>query len=80
MKKKIIILFAMLTLVSGCEPYNYDPVDLVYSFDYAIIDGIGQVEVQSWHDYEDSDMIQITDKKGKTYYTHGSKVILIKNE
>lgn len=80
MKKKIIIFLLSLTLVSGCEPYNYDPVDLVYSFDYAIIDGIGQVEVESWHDYVDSDMIQITDKKGKTYYTHGSKVILIKNK
>ena len=71
----IILAIALIVLIlTSC---NRQMIDLNYSFDKAIIDGIGEVEVSSWTDYEQSDMIQLTDKNGKTYLTHSSKVILI---
>lgn len=69
----VLIAFIILILTS-C---NRQVLDLNYTFDKAIIDGIGEVEIVSWTDYQQSDMIQVTDKNGKTYLTHSSKVILI---
>lgn len=74
----LAILIAVITIIililTSC---NRQMIDLNYTFNKAIIDGVGEIEITSWTDYDQSDMIQITDKSGKTYLTHSSKVILI---
>lgn len=76
MKRAIIgIIFSTLFL-SGC---NMQVIDTTWTFKYADIKDIGTVEVSSWCDYENSDMIQITAKNGVTYLTHSSNVILRTN-
>ena len=77
MKKLLLIALLFLT---GC---NAQIIDLNYKFNHAYIelpDDTIKVEVLSWKDYEDSDMVQITTVDGIIYYTHGSKVILINND
>ena len=69
-----LIIFGSVML-SGC---NKQIIDLDYSFNYAVIEGIGEVKVKSWNDYENSDMIQVTDTDGSVYLTHSSNVVLIK--
>lgn len=74
--KKVLIIIAVLStlLLSGC---NRQLVDTSYSFKKAYIENIGEVEVTSWTDYDNSDMIQVKDKNGVTYLTHSSNVILM---
>ena len=87
---KIIIVFALigaillgLCIFSGCNSnigYNKQLIDLNYKYTRAIIrfaDGDMEIAVQSWCDYEDSDMIQVISTDGTVYYTHGTNVILI---
>lgn len=54
--------------------------DTTYTFDYAYVlagDGVLiQGAVQSWQDYEDSDVVQVK-IDGKVYLTHYSNVILV---
>ena len=69
----IIISLILLVLLTSC---NRQILDLNYSFKYAVIDGVGEIEISSWTDYDESDMIQVTGKDGTTYLTHSSKVIL----
>lgn len=64
----------LFTQLVGC---NQQVIDANYTFNKAIIDGIGTVEVRSWKDFQYSDMIQLTDSEGNVYLTHSSKVILI---
>ena len=74
--KKVLIIIAVLStlLLSGC---NRQLVDTSYSFKKAYIENIGEVEVTSWTDYDNSDMIQVKDKNGVIYLTHSSNVILM---
>lgn len=84
MKMKItlpIIIVIALFIVSisaivmhGC---NRQIVDLQYSFNYADIEGIGEIQIKSWRDYNQSDMIQVTGVDGTVYLTHSSNVILM---
>lgn len=69
--------------LTGCSnPYNKQIVDTAYGFDRAMIfmpDGnVIEGKVQSWTDFDDSDQIQVK-IDGKTYFTHSSNVVLIKN-
>ena len=83
----VAIVLALAVVVSlaltGCSSnigYNKQVADLNYKFTRAIIrfaDGDMEVEIRSWCDYDDSDMIQITATDGTVYYTHGSNIILI---
>ncbi|MBR6289149.1 MAG: hypothetical protein IKR19_07440 [Acholeplasmatales bacterium] len=78
MKVKVLlaaIIGGTILSISGCG--NKQLVDTHYVFKKAIIDGVGEVEVSSWNDYDDSDMVQIKTKDGVIYYTHSSKVILM---
>lgn len=70
MKKGIIIVLINL-LLTGCNQR------LVCSDTYnkAIIEGYGEIEISAWS--ANNDLIQVTDKDGKTYFTHSSNVILI---
>ena len=74
MKKKAI-LGVILTgvLLTGC---NKQVIDTHWTFKYADIEGIGTIEISSWNDYDQSDMVQITAKDGTTYLTHSSNVVL----
>ena len=73
MRKSVIgIIFSCLVL-TGC---NMQVIDTNWTFKYADIEGIGTVEVSSWKDYDQSDMIQVTAKDGTTYLTHSSNVVL----
>lgn len=59
---------------------NRKVIDTTYGFHWAIIDlGGGEVTegaVESWCDYHQSDMIQVTLEDGNTYLAHSSKIIL----
>lgn len=73
MKKYIIIFLLSTFALTGC---NEQIIDTNYTFKRAYIEGVGEIEVSTWRDYDDSDQIQITGKDGVTYLTHSSKVIL----
>lgn len=75
MIKKIVIALLVSTFVlTGC---NEQIIDTNYTFKRAYIEGVGEIEVSTWRDYDDgSDQIQITGKDGVTYLTHSSRVIL----
>ena len=72
MKKIFLICVACLSLV-GC---NRTLVDTTWAYKYADIQGIGTVQVASWRDYENSDMIQVSSTDGNTYLTHSVNVVL----
>ena len=75
MKKRllpVILLIGILT--TGC---NEQIVDLNYTFTKAQIEGVGTIEIKSWRDYDNSDMIQVTATDGTVYLTHSSNVILM---
>ena len=73
MKKALIGIFLTGLILTGC---NRQIIDTTWAFKYADIDGIGTVEVDSWKDYDQSDMIQIKAKDGTVYLTHSAKVVL----
>ncbi len=82
----LCIMVSVLIRLSSCSSIglvsgtNKELADLTYKFDYAYIrltdDVIVQGNVQSWLDYDDSDMVQVT-IDSKTYYTHGSNIVLV---
>lgn len=81
MTKKYILLVVMLVIATvilcGC---NTQIIDTTWKFDRAVISlANGRVidgEVQSWLDFENSDMIQVK-INGVSYLTHSSNVVLI---
>lgn len=75
MKKRVIPIIFVCALLTGC---NAQIIDTNYTFNKAIIEGVGEVDVRTWCDYEDSDAVQITATDGTVYLTHYSNVILIK--
>lgn len=75
-----VMVSLALTGCSGNIGYNKQVADLNYKFTRAIIhfaDGDMEIEIRSWCDYDDSDMVQVTATDGTIYYTHGSNIILI---
>lgn len=72
-KKIVIALLVSTCVLTGC---NQQIIDTNYTFKRAYIEGVGEIEVSTWRDYENSDQIQITGKDGVTYLTHSSRVIL----
>jgi len=71
--KKIFLICIVCLSLSGC---NRQIIDTTWAYKYADIQGIGTVEVDSWNDYENSDMIQVKAKDGNVYLTHSVNVIL----
>lgn len=77
-----ILIFAMMavTLVS-C---TYQVVDYEYGFTHAYIsygDGtVEKIELKSWHDYEDSDQIQVTAKDGRVFLASAYNCVLVKEK
>ena len=83
--KKVIIfivLFAILVFFArNVHGFNFQFFDTTWYFDEARIampDGsVISGPVDTWKDYEDSDMVQVV-IDDVAYYTHGSNVVLIK--
>lgn len=72
-KYKITILILAVLILAGC---NRQLIDTTWAYKYADIQGVGTVEVDSWTDYENSDMIQVKAKDGTVYLTHSVNVVL----
>ena len=75
----VVLLFIVIMFMLSSCGYNKQIIDLNYKFDKAYIEGIGEIEIKNWNDYENSDMIQVIANDGTVYLTHSSNVILIKN-
>ena len=75
--KALLVVTLLGNTLIGCG--NKQVIDVHYTFNKAIIEGVGEVSVSSWKDYDNSDSVQVTTKDGITYYTHLNNVILIKN-
>lgn len=76
----LLIVAALMFTICAC---NYQMVDLVYQYDYAIISCGGstmKIPIQSWRDYEDSEQIQITATDGTTYLVSSMNCILVKEK
>ena len=84
MKRKFKRLFAgcclLLFLLAGCG--NRQMFDTTWNFNRAYImigDSVIDVEIASWRDFDNSDMIQIRTADGATYLTHSVNVILVQD-
>ena len=81
--KRILVLFLILMTLAialtGCKG-GMQVADFTYRFDRAVIElGNGQIidgSVDSWIDYENSDVVQVV-VDGVTYLTHYDNVVLI---
>lgn len=75
----LVVVFILMLFLTSC---NKTIFDTSYKFDYAYVklgdQTIAEGKVQSWDDWEDSDMVQVK-INGVVYYTHGSNVVLIDN-
>lgn len=74
-----VILTIMTLLLKGC---NRQIVDFDWNFKKAVVrDGFGNlsgtVNIKSWRDYDQSDMVQITTDKGQVILTHSANIILL---
>ena len=83
MKKVIMCVVLAAMLIMGATAYawsNHSWFDSTWSFEYvqiAMPDGsVVQGSVQSWQDYEDSDVVQVQ-VNDKVYLTHYINVVLI---
>ena len=76
----VIMLFAFVGTATAWG--NRAIFDMTYKFDRAVImlpnepDGYVCGNVESWQDYENSDVVQVK-VDGKVYLTHYSNVVLI---
>ena len=74
----ILIILSLLVLTNGLVGCNRQIADFNYRFNRAVIHfGDMEIEVKSWRDWEDSDVVQVTSTDGTVYYTHSSNVILM---
>lgn len=84
MKRIICVIIAVILLIitlSACEiSYNRSVYDTTWNFNYGYIyignEKIIEGKVDSWLDFEGSDMIQVK-IDGKVYLTHSTNVILV---
>lgn len=74
-----VLCTIMAFLFKGC---NRQIVDIDWNFKRAVVrDGFGGysgvVNIKSWRDYNQSDMVQITTDKGQVILTHSTNIILL---
>lgn len=78
--KKIWMSSALLVFLSAC---NLQVIDTTWRYDLAYInvgDETITCEVSSWKDYQESDMIQVKCKDGRSFLGHSSAIILQSGE
>jgi len=77
----VLVFVLILSLGISAYAYNKSIFDLKYHFNYAYVDLLNgttvEGKVQSWKDWEDSDMLQVTFEDGATYYSHSSNIMLV---
>ena len=75
----LVLLVAMVVLC-GCNGFNMELIDTTWKFDQAVVnltpDRVVEGVVQSWTDFDGSDMIQVRIDDA-IYLTHSSNVVLI---
>lgn len=74
--KKLIGSLSVLVVLSGC---NLQVIDTTWKYDKAYInvgDHTIECKVQSWKDYQESDMIQVKCTDGRSFLGHSSAIIL----
>lgn len=75
----LVLLVAMVVLC-GCNGFNMELIDTTWKFDRAVVnltpDRVVEGVVQSWTDFDGSDMIQVR-IDDVIYLTHSSNVVLI---
>lgn len=75
----LVLLVAMVVLC-GCNGFNMELIDTTWKFDRAVVnltpDRVVEGVVQSWTDFDGSDMIQVRIDDA-IYLTHSSNVVLI---
>ena len=87
MKRFICLIMMMLVLLvtiascGGPSPgYNREFYDATWNFNYCYIyiggEKLVEGKVDSWLDFENSDMVQVK-VEGKIYLTHSSNVVLV---
>ena len=79
----IILMPVLIVICCSMASCNQQIVDTSYTFNKAYIT-VGSstitVDVKTWNDYDDSDMVQVTAKDGTVYYSHSSNIILVKED
>lgn len=82
----LLSIFAICVLiVTGCNGCNRQIFDTTWNFQKAHIRGISTsnewtiVEIASWKDFHESDVVQIKTKSGKTYLTHYNNIVMETN-
>lgn len=81
----IVVLFLLIVGAFAIRSHftNQTVFDTAYRFDRAIValptGEVASGKVDSWKDYPDGGMVQVR-IGGKTYYTHGSNVVLIQDQ
>lgn len=80
MKKIFCFALCIVMMLSMVACGNSQLIDTTYTFEYAQVampDGsFVEGRVESWKDYEASDMMQVK-IGGKTYLTHSTNVVLV---
>lgn len=78
----IAVIIVAITAIS-LTSCNQQIIDTSYTFNKAYIT-VGSstitVDVKTWNDYDDSDMVQVITKDGTVYYSHSSNIILVKED
>lgn len=79
----IAVIFAFIIAFAGVfQACNYQPVDLTYSYDRAIIQlqtgEVVEIDVAGWKDYE-GEQLQIMATDGTIYLTSSYNCTLIQN-
>lgn len=82
MKRIVLVLVLLVAMVClcGCNGFNMELIDTTWKFDRAVVnltpDRVVEGIVQSWTDFDGSDMIQVRIDDA-IYLTHSSNVVLI---
>ncbi|HAM63280.1 MAG: hypothetical protein A2Y20_10905 [Firmicutes bacterium GWF2_51_9] len=77
--KKILLVLVGALFLSGC---NLQIIDTTWKYDVAYINVGSETivcDISSWKDYENSDIIQVKCKDGRTFLGHASTIILQSN-
>lgn len=79
--KKIFALALVAAIAVTFIGCNMQIVDTTWAFDKAIVtlsngEKIAEGKVDSWKDFENSDMVQVK-IDGKTYLTHSTNVVMM---